>query len=192
MAGQFVNVNSESVYSSYNRERNRSKETIIQGENLYVGVDFNVTNMNAVIHVKRDKKLYAVGEIVGAYNTQSICEQLKAKYPGHNFTSNPDASGNARRSSGSSDFSILKSNNIKVDAPKKNPSVSERVNAVNLAFEKELYFVDDDACPTYAEALENQSYKDGVPDKKTGYDHVTEAGGYCVFRNIFGKKIRKF
>lgn len=189
--GEFVNINSESVYNSYNRELHRSNESIIDGEMLYVGLDFNVTNMNAVIHVKRNNVMHAVGEIVKAYNTQSVCEQLKQRYVGHNFTVNPDASGNARSTSGSSDFSILKKEGLKVDAGKKNPNVKERVNAVNLAFEKGQYFVNDDACPVYAESLENQSYKDGVPDKTSGYDHVTEAGGYCVFRNLFGKKIRK-
>jgi len=189
--GEFVNINSESVYNSYNRELHRSNESIIDGEMLYVGLDFNVTNMNAVIHVKRNNVMHAVGEIVKAYNTQSVCEQLKQRYVGHNFTINPDASGNARSTSGSSDFSILKKEGLKVDAGKKNPNVKERVNAVNLAFEKGQYFVNDEACPVYAESLENQSYKDGVPDKTSGYDHVTEAGGYCVFRNLFGKKIRK-
>lgn len=190
--GEFTNITSNGVYNSYNRELYRHNEKIIDGEMLYVGLDFNVTNMNAVIHVKRNNNFYAVGEISKAYNTQSVCEQLKANYNGHHFTVNPDASGNARSSSGASNFVILKKAGFKVDAPKKNPPVVERVNAVNLAFEQGRYFVDDEACPTYAEALENQAYKDGVPDKDSGYDHITEAGGYCVSRNIFGKKIRKF
>lgn len=189
--GEFVNIANNGVYNSYNRELHRHGESIIEGEVLYVGMDFNITNMNAVIHIKRDKKMYAVGEITKAYNTQSICEQLKARYIGHNFTLNPDASGSARNTSGSSNFSILKQAGFKLDAPKKNPNVAERVNAVNLAFEKELYFVDDEACPVYAESLENQNYKDGVPDKGSGYDHITEAGGYSIYRNMFSRKIRK-
>jgi phage terminase large subunit len=190
--GEFVNVNSDSVYSSYNREIHRSNETIIDGEMLYVGVDFNVTNMNAVIHVKRDKVFHAVGEIVKAYNTQSICEQLKIRYPNHNFTVNPDASGNSRVASGSSNFSILQKAGFKVDAPKKNPLVEERVNSVNLAFEQGNYFVDDSACPVLAESLENQAYKNGAPDKDSGYDHITEAAGYCIFRNLFNRRTITF
>jgi len=189
--GEFVNIASDSVYSSYNRETHRSNETIIDGEVLYVGLDFNVTNMNAVIHVKRDKTYHAVAEIVKAYNTQSICEQLKLRFTGHNFIVNPDASGNARSTSGASNFSILKSAGFRVDAPKKNPPVIERVNAVNLAFEKKQYYVNDSACPVYAESLENQAYDSvtNAPDKKSGYDHITEAGGYCIFRNLYSKRI---
>jgi len=29
--------------------------------------------------------------------------------------------------------------------------------------------------------LERQTYKNGEPDKSTGFDHITEAGGYFIF-----------
>lgn len=189
--GEFVNITSESVYSSYHREEHRHNEKVIAGEILYIGMDFNITNMNAVVFIKRDKRMYAVAELPSAYNTQSLAEQLKASYPNHKLRINPDASGNARSTSGSSDFGILKKALFQVDAPKKNPKVSERVNAVNLAFERGQLFVDDDACPTLAEALEKQSYKDGVPDKDSGYDHITEAAGYSVFINLFSSKYKR-
>jgi hypothetical protein len=54
--------------------------------------------MNAV-HVKRNAKLYAVGEVAGCYDTQTICDYLKENYIGHKITVNPDASGNARSTS---------------------------------------------------------------------------------------------
>lgn len=191
--GEFVNIENDTVYGSYKREEQRHDLQPIAGELLYVGVDFNITNMNAVVHIKRDKKFYAVAEIAKAYNTQSICEQLKVMYPNHNITINPDASGNARNSnSTATDFSIFRKAGFKVDAPRKNPKVQERVNSLNLAFETGIYFVDDTACPIYAESLEKQSYKDGAPDKTSGYDHITEAGGYCIYRNLFNKKIRTF
>jgi hypothetical protein len=43
----------------------------------------------------------------------------KENYIGHKITVNPDASGNARSTSGASDFSILKANGFDVVAPKK-------------------------------------------------------------------------
>ena len=186
--GDFVNLNSQSVYTSYNRKAHRTDVTPLPNEKLYIGLDFNITNMNAVVHVKRNAKLYAVGEIHGGYDTQTICDNLKENYPGHTFTINPDASGNARSTSGASDFSILKANGFYVDAPKKNPAVQERVNSVNLAFQNDLYYINDKLCPNFAEALENQAYRNGVPDKQSGFDHITEAGGYCVFKNLFGRK----
>lgn len=186
--GEFVNLNSSSVYNAYNRKVNASNETIQPSDVLYIGLDFNVTNMNAVIHVKRNNDLHAVAEIVKGHNTQDICDILKTKYPAHRIVINPDASGNARTTSGASDFTILKSNGFVVDAPKKNPNISERVNAVNLAFQNGTYYVNFDLCPVFAEALENQVYKNGVPDKTGGYDHITEAAGYAAFKNLYGKK----
>lgn len=185
--GEFVNLNSASVYQSYNRKAHRTDTLPLPSEILYVGLDFNITNMNAVVHVKRNASLYAVGEVAACYDTQTMCDSLKENYPNHKIVINPDASGNARSTSGASDFSILKQNGFEVIAPKKNPNVNERVNAVNLAFQNDKYYVNDKLCPVYAEALENQSYKNGIPDKSSGFDHITEAGGYCVFKNLYGK-----
>ena len=186
--GDFVNLNSASVYTSYNRKAHRTDAVPYPNEQLFIGMDFNITNMNAVIHVKRNGKLYAVGEIAGGYDTQSTANYLRENYLGHKFVINPDASGNARSTSGSSDFTILREAGFTIDAPRKNPNVGERVNSVNLAFQNDLYYVNDKLCPSYSEALENQAYKNGVPDKNSGFDHITEAGGYCVFKNLFGKK----
>jgi hypothetical protein len=74
-----------------------------------------------------------------------------------------------------------KANGFDVVAPKKNPAVSE-VNAVNLAFQNDNYYVNDKLCPTYSEALENQAYKMEYLTSKADLDHITEAGGYCVFK----------
>lgn len=186
--GDFVNLNSASVYQSYNRKAHRTDTTHLPNEMLYVGLDFNITNMNAVVHVKRNGKLYAIGEVAGCYNTQTICDNLKENYPNNKIVINPDASGQARSTSGASDFSILKQNGFTVNSDKKNPAVTERVNSVNLAFQNDMYYVNDKLCPAYAEALENQSYKNGAPDKSSGFDHITEAGGYCVFKNLYGRK----
>jgi hypothetical protein len=48
--------------------------------------------MNAVVHVKRNAKLYAVGEVVVMIRK---LDYLKENYIGHKITVNPDASGNA-------------------------------------------------------------------------------------------------
>lgn len=186
--GDFINLKGDTVYQSYNRKAHRSDLVPLSNEQLYVGLDFNIGNMNAVIFVKRNNVLYAVDEIATAYNTQSICEILRTKYIGHKVIINPDASGNQRSTSGADDFSILRSNNFMVVSDKTNPAVTTRVNAVNIAFEKSILFVNDKKCPNFAEALENQAYRNGIPDKNGGYDHITEAAGYCINKQLFGMK----
>lgn len=184
--GDFVNLTSASVYN-FDRLAHDTDAIQLPNEMLYVGLDFNITNMNAVVHVKRNGKLYAVGEIAEAYNTQQVSEFLIENYPNHKIIINPDASGNQRSSSGASDFSILKQFGFEVNSPKKNPPVNERVNSVNLALQNGTYFVNTKKCPRFTEALENQSYRNGVPDKSSGYDHITEAAGYCIHKNLYGK-----
>lgn len=188
--GEFVNLKGDTVYQSYNRKAHRTDVTQMPNEMLYVGLDFNVGNMNAVIFVMRNKVMYAIDEISKAYNTKSICDILKNKYQGHKIIVNPDASGAQRSSSGADDFSILRSNGFTVSVDRINPKVNTRVNSVNMAFEKGLLFVNDKKCSTFAEALENQAYNNGIPDKSSGYDHINEAAGYALHRNLFGNKVQ--
>ena len=54
--GKFVNLKSGTVYSSYNRLQHRSRETYQEKELLRIGMDFNVTNMSAVVYVIRKNK----------------------------------------------------------------------------------------------------------------------------------------
>ena len=183
--GEFVNLTSGTVYHRFSRIKNHSNRTIQPKDVLHIGMDFNVTKMNAVIHVFDENIKTAVDEIVNAYDTMEMCELIKQKYPNHSIVIYPDASGAARKSSGKSDIQQLKDSGFVVRSLSKNPFVKDRVNAVNQAFldakSNIIYYVNTNNCPTYTEALEQQSYKNGEPDKTTGFDHITEAGGYFVY-----------
>jgi hypothetical protein len=48
-----------------------------------------------------------------------------------------------------------------------------------LAFQNDNYYINDKEL----EALKTK-HKSGVPDKTSGFDHITEAGGYCVFKKF--------
>ncbi len=182
--GQFVNLTSGTVYKNYDREAHRSKETIREGEQLFVGMDFNVTKMAATIYVKRDggKQWHAVDEIVDGYDTPEMVRILTERYQGHRITVYPDSSGKNRKSVGAStsDISLL-SGVFDVRARSTNPLVKDRVLAVNNAFDKSVLFVNDRKCPTTADNLEQQVYdKNGEPDKKNGKDHQNDATGYPI------------
>ena len=44
------------------------------------------------------------------------------------------------------------------------------------------YKVNTLKCPSYVEALERLGKdKNGNPDKSSGFDHITEAGGYFIY-----------
>jgi len=181
--GEFINLTSGSVYKNYNRELNNSTRRINQNDVLHIGMDFNITNMSAVIHVIDDIPI-AVAEITGAYNTETMIRLIRSKYE-NPIVIYPDASGKSRNTSGKSDIDLLKEAIFTVRNSPRNPFVKDRVNAMNNAFKHPLtgeigYRVNVNNCPVYAEALEKQGYKNGEPDKTTGFDHVVDAGGYFI------------
>lgn len=194
LEGEFVNITTGSVYKNYDRKKNRTDRIIQVGDVLHVGMDFNITKMNAVIHVQDSQFKYAVDEIVNAYDTTEVCALLKSKFSGYKIIIYPDAAGSARSTSGKSDHDIIKSFGFTIRAPKSNPAVKDRVNVVNTAFCNKdglrSYLVNDEQCPNYSEALEKQTYKNSVPDKTEGYDHINEAGGYYIYNATAVKSIK--
>ena len=53
---------------------------MVDGEPVFVGMDFNVGKMAAVIHVKRSGQPRAVGEVVNAYDTPDMIRRIKERY----------------------------------------------------------------------------------------------------------------
>lgn len=185
--GEFVNLTSGTVYDKYDRALNGSLEQWDGKEPVYIGMDFNVGNMAAVIHVKRDGKPHAIDEIMKAYDTPEVIRIIKERYKDCVVRVYPDASGGSRKSVNASvsDLALLRDAGFSVIANKKNPFVKDRVIAMNQAFcdnkGDRLYFVNSDKCPTYADCLEQQVWSDnGEPDKTQGKDHANDAAGYFI------------
>lgn len=188
--GVIANDSGDSVYYEYDRAKAHSDRNIESGDVLHIGMDFNVTNMSAVVHVVENDKSIAVAEHVQVFDTHQMCAKLKDLYDGHNITIYPDASGKNRKTSGKSDFDIIKEYGFKIEAPEKNPPVRDRINTMNSEIRKGQYLVNRFNCPTYSTALSKIKYKGGEPDKSSGYDHVTDAGGYYLY-NQYGAPIQK-
>lgn len=185
MDGEFVNLTSGTVYRNFDRTKNIDNSKKINDSHvLYVGMDFNITNMSATISIKENSVRYVQDEITDAYDTSDICKIINGRYPNNKVIVYPDASGNSRNTSGKSDHDILRKSGFKVISPKKNPSVRDRINAVNKQFADEKTFINSDNCPVLVDSLEKQAYKDnGEPDKQSGYDHINDAFGYEVFNS---------
>lgn len=185
--GQFVNLTSGSVYSSYDRQRCETAETIRSGEQLYIGQDFNVGQMFSAILVRRVDGYHAVAEMAGVLDTPELIRLLKDRYSGHPIAIYPDASGRSRKTVEASrtDLSLLRDAGLSVRVNATNPAVRDRIVAVNHAFERAHLWVNSRACPTLAAALEQQAYAtNGEPDKEGGFDHPVDALGYCVIKQI--------
>lgn len=182
LEGLFVNLTTGTIYIGFDRKKCNTSETQKDNEPLHIGMDFNVGNMSAVVHVKREGKPIAVDEITKAYDTPDICSVIKSRYPGHSISVYPDSSGGSRKSNdaGTTDLKVLRDAGFSVYAPSKNPPVRNRINAMNAAFGSG-YLVNVDRCPVYSRCLEQQAYNaNGEPDKTQGLDHLPDGGGYFI------------
>lgn len=195
--GEFVNLTSGIIYHQFDSVLNSSNETIQKNETLYIGMDFNVGKMSAVVCVKRDGLPHAVDEIVNGYDTPDIVRMIKERYwqyeNGKYIKSCeirifPDASGKSRKSVNASetDLQLLRDAGFYICAKDSNPPVKDRINAVNAmicnANGQRRFKVNVSKCPVLVECLEQQVWaENGEPDKKGGKDHTNDAIGYFLY-----------
>jgi hypothetical protein len=184
--GQFVNLNTGSVYTGYNRIRNFTNRRVKPGDALHIGMDFNVGKMAGVVHVLSDGLPHAVDELTGLLDTPAMIDAIRKRFPKDYYPTimvYPDASGNNRKSNNASesDIVLLKAAGFVVCHNPANPAVKDRVMSMNKMLEDGRYRVNPDTCPVYVECLEKQAYNaHGEPDKSAGLDHAPDAGGYFI------------
>lgn len=191
LRGQFVNLTSGAVYPDFDRKLNHTDEEIKPGEPLIIGMDFNILKMAAVVYVIREGKPLALDEMVGVRDTPTMATLLNERFLLHDMTVIPDAAGQAKSSKNSSesDHQILRDKGFRVEVSGTNPAIKDRINSVNALIlngdgERTL-LVNTNKCPRLTETLEQQVYDDfGMPDKKSGLDHVGDAGGYPLAKRF--------
>lgn len=188
LEGRFVNLTSGGVYPDFDRVANHTDETIAPGEELHIGVDFNVHNCNATVSVIREGRPLTLAELTGMRDTPAIVCTLREKYAAHRINIYPDASGKSHRTVNASlsDIQILKDAGFIVHAKDSNPFVRDRVISVQTAICNgdglRHWKINTRACPTLTECLEQQVYdKNGEPDKEGGKDHMPDAAGYFIY-----------
>ena len=189
--GKFVNLASGAVYPVFDRRLNHTDATLGAAEPAHVGMDFNVNNMTAVITVVREGKPLAVAEVVKVRDTPEMARVLNERFGKtagggrRPITVYPDASGQntSSKNASESDLTILRAAGFQVRVNNANPSVRDRVNAVNAMILNDRgerrFKVNTHTCPVLTESLEQQAYAaSGEPDKASGHDHANDAIGY--------------
>jgi hypothetical protein len=176
------------VYHAFSRDLNVTDVPLIPGPALLVGMDFNVDPMTAVVAQRIGGQCHVSAEIVlPNSNTFEMTQELLRRYPQHRGVVHPDPSGAARKTSaavGQTDHAIIRQAGWEVYSVRPYPIV-DRVNSVNAMFEnangQRRLFVDR-KCKILIRALDSLTFKAGthLPDKSTGFDHITDALGYLV------------
>ena len=193
------------VYKLFDSHKNRSDKVFNPELPIFIGLDFNIGVMNAVVTQMYNTE---VGEVVHVIDeirlrntsTQEMATEINRRYGSHvkfPIVVYPDASGQAGKSSAGvsvTDITILKSNNLKVYVPSSNPLIQDRVNNVNnmicSANGTRRLFISP-RCKYLIQALTSQTYDDkGKPVKGKGEADLSgpnDAIGYLI-HNRFNMK----
>jgi len=155
---------------------------------LHIGIDFNVSPITAAIFVRYGDEMYQRDEVVmHNSNTFELVEEIQNRYPASKVFAYPDPAGNQRKTSagGNTDIKILSNAGFNVKAPRAHNLVKDRINAFNSRLcssdgQRHLYVGSN--CKHTIESIEKFAYKAGtqVPDKDQGWDHMFDAGSYCI------------
>ncbi|QHJ00104.1 terminase [Xylophilus rhododendri] len=177
------------VYYCFDRRKNHTDDAVKPGDALHIGMDFNVGKMAAVVFVVRDGLPRAVDEFKDVFDTPAMVVAIKKRFPDHGISVYPDASGQNRKSSNASesDLKLLRDAGFTVVVDRTNPGVKDRINSVNAmlcnTYDERRLLVNTSKCPGFVMSLERQVYDDkGEPDKKGGFDHQNDAGGYFIVK----------
>ncbi len=188
--GEFVNLTTGQVYDRFDRAKHViATVPDITREPIRVGIDFNVSNMSAVIAVRLGNGLLVIDEIAGAHDTDALAQEIRRRHPQQQIYIYPDASGGSRSTNASqTDIQILESYGMSNQSPRSNPPVRDRVSAVQALLENgkgQVRLQVAQGCRRVIECLELQCYSDkGEPDKDSGFDHMNDALGYLVWREF--------
>jgi hypothetical protein len=162
-------------------------------EDVHVGIDFNVGIQASSFFAVRGGQVHYLDETQGHPDTDTLAKAIKAKYidKGHKVHAYPDPTGNSRKTSaavGSTDFSILKSYGIRVNAPTGSPSLVDSAQCVNrmlktAAGEVNLYV--HPRCVGTITSLERTVWTEKNPDiatidKKEGVEHFSDNVRYSM------------
>ena len=191
LEGQFVNLESGTVYPNYDPIQNDTREELrrFDLETVHIGMDFNVNHMSAVVGVLRYGKLMVLDEISDIRDTPTMIDEIKDRYDtGRKIVIYPDASGRSSKSvdASKSDIGLLKEAGFKVVAPQKNPPVRNRIVSVNSALKNakgaRRVYINSRKCEKLSSNLLEQAYdKNGTPLKSNNVDHLPDAFGYLVY-----------
>ncbi|CAB4137213.1 phage_term_2, phage terminase, large subunit, PBSX family [uncultured Caudovirales phage] len=176
------------IYYAFDRQANTRKYIGNTPDVIYIGLDFNIDPMSAVVATRAGDTLHIIDEVrMFSSNTVEMVSEIKQRYPKSKVWVYPDPAGSQRKTSagGQTDITILANAGFVVKAPRVHTPVRDRINAVNSRLCDTIgirrLFIDP-KCKYTIEGLERQTYKEGSsqPDKESGYDHMNDALGYMV------------
>ena len=182
--GSFETTGNRAAYNFDRSTHVRKAEQL--SSSLFWGMDFNVDYMSAVLGCEyTDGTVHFFDEIrLPNSNTQMMANEMKKIAP--YIPVYPDATGSARSTtSNRSDHQILRDNGFRVISKKANPSVIDRLNALNRMLKDangKVRMTIDPKCTNLIKDLEQtQRSRDGRIDKSNiQLTHMFDACSYYI------------
>jgi phage terminase large subunit len=184
---EFISNAEGNIYHAFDRNEHVRPTCKIDGYPIYVGMDFNVNPMTAVLANVTNGAIHVFDEIYLKHsNTYAMRDEILKRYPHEHVIIVPDATGQARKTSATqSDHEILREAGFTVQTTRRNPAVEDRYNTVNGRLTQGLIQIDP-KCPMLLRDLERVCHE-GNPDYLT---HISDALGYLAWRIFPVKRAR--
>lgn len=182
--GGWVSFSKNKVYHFFDRNKHHIDRVITeQDEILHVGLDFNIGGTCATVWVIDKNNPIAVDEFV-SHDTYDFINNLQ-RYKGRKVIIFPDSSGRSGSTNATaSDIGLIENAGYLVNAPKANPAIRDRINAMNGLLAHDRMLINTDKCPQLTHALETQGYTDkGDPEKFADHpaiDDFVDCAGYFI------------
>lgn len=160
-----------------------------RGEDIVVGLDFNVSPFVAVIGQTTDKgDVEILRELVlFDANTDLMAVELKKLYPGRQIRVAPDPTGSRRQTSslGLSDHAILRRHGLRVATPSTPWRVIDKVTVTRWfisAADGRRRLKIDPSCRRLIQSLRSLEFAKGrsVPDPRSDHGHACDSLGYLL------------
>lgn len=182
LLGKYNDESNGQVYYAFKRDVH-VKNLERKPGTVWIGMDFNVNPMSAVIGQLIDNKFHILDEVyLTNADTYKMCDELKRRgYGGLKII--PDSTGANRKTSGKSDFDILKDSGFTIESTY-NPFVTDRVNNINRLFTADDIVLDH-KCKKLINDLERVVWKDSKLDQSGAnkmLTHVSDCLGYLCWK----------
>lgn len=174
----FVAMTEGRVYHAFDRTEHVRDAFPADFGAIWVGMDFNVNPMTAVLATVANGTVHVFDEVyLPNANTYAMAEEIRRRHPHRKILVAPDSSGSARKSSSTqSDHAILRAAGFEVKTRSRNPAIEDRYNTVNGRLREGRLYVDP-KCAKLIRDLERVEH-----DKNPSYlTHISDALGYLAW-----------
>jgi len=182
LLGEYTDISDGQAYYAFDREKH-VQAVIKKLGTHFISMDFNVQPMTATIFQITNGRMEVFDEVYleNSDTPRMINELQKRGYQGLEVI--PDSTSKNRKTSGKSDFDLLKEAGFKVHWSH-NPLVYDRVVNLNLLLTNDKIIIDP-KCKKLINDLEKVQWKDNKLDQKGAnamLTHISDALGYGAWK----------